>query len=62
MEKFKVGEIVKLKSGGPSMSVKTIYGGGDVGCQWFAGSTLKSGNFDPDTLIKVKDDEPKKSQ
>jgi len=41
---YKVGDIVKLKSGGPVMTVKvseTHY----VGCQWFIGKILAEGLF-----------------
>jgi uncharacterized protein YodC (DUF2158 family) len=54
--KFAVGNIVKLKSGGPDMTVKTIPT--DTGtyydCQWFAGKKLESGRFPADSLELVK--------
>lgn len=56
--KFKVGEIVQLKSGGPKMTVKTISDSSDndtIYCHWFAGSKLSFGRFAPETLIKVDD-------
>ncbi len=34
MDEFKVGDIVKLKSGGPSMTV-VVAKGGKVRCFWF---------------------------
>jgi uncharacterized protein YodC (DUF2158 family) len=53
---FNVGDIVRLKSGGPDMAVKslpseksTIYA-----CQWFAGKKLEQGSFPADSLEKVK--------
>lgn len=51
---FEVGEIVKLKSGGPDMTVQlqesrpTIFR-----CQWFAGKKLESGRFPPESLERV---------
>lgn len=32
---FQVGEVVKLKSGGPEMTVKTIGREGEIFCMWF---------------------------
>jgi len=59
MEKYVVGDIVQLKSGGPRMTVEensstTTY----VVCQWFAGNKLERGTFQPESLKKVQD-EPK---
>ena len=54
--KFAVGDIVKLKSGGPEMTVQTLpdspikY----YKCQWFAGKKLESGNFPADSIELVK--------
>ncbi|WP_196489370.1 YodC family protein [Burkholderia territorii] len=53
--KFKVGDIVQLKSGGPEMTVQsqpsnpssTTYW-----CQWFAGKKLESGAF-PENSIQL---------
>jgi len=54
--KFAVGDIVKLKSGGPDMTVRskpeppaTYYD-----CQWFAGKKLEAGRFPADSLELVK--------
>ncbi|KVD35701.1 hypothetical protein WI84_16365 [Burkholderia ubonensis] len=49
--KFKTGDIVRLNSGGPDMTVKdyrTTYG--DYSCQWFAGKKLEQGQFREDSL------------
>jgi uncharacterized protein YodC (DUF2158 family) len=32
---FKEGEIVVLKSGGPKMTIKTIYSELEIKCTWF---------------------------
>lgn len=42
---FRVGDSVRLKSGGPAMSIFTLLDGGECSCQWFDGSELKSGYF-----------------
>jgi len=56
--KFKIGDIVRLKSGGPDMTVKGI---GDsipvqVQCQWFAGKKLEAGWFPPSSLLPVTEE------
>ena len=51
---FVVGNIVKLKSGGPEMTVKSVHGEQDLyTCQWFAGKKLEQGNFPGDSLEQV---------
>lgn len=53
-QEFDVGNIVKLKSGGPDMTVQlkerepTYYR-----CQWFAGKKLESGRFPPESLERA---------
>lgn len=62
--KFNVGDIVKLKSGGPDMTIQASHES-DIGislknfykCQWFAGKKLESGTFPPESLILVKSEE-----
>lgn len=53
---FAVGDIVKLKSGGPDMTVRTVpHSGSDYyDCQWFAGKKLELGRFPFDSLEQVK--------
>lgn len=52
---FNVGDIVKLKSGGPDMTVRSVPEKGNVyQCQWFAGKKLEQGAFPGDSLEKVK--------
>ncbi|MDT3608025.1 YodC family protein [Cronobacter dublinensis] len=55
--KFKIGDLVILKSGGPSMTVqKAILNlqndefTGLYQCQWFAGKKLETGKFPEDSL------------
>lgn len=53
-EEFKVGEIVKLKSGGPDMTVKEWSNyHKDYICQWFAGKKLEQGHFQAESLEPV---------
>lgn len=54
---FTIGTIVKLKSGGPEMTVQrflALSSGNVFRCQWFAGKKLESGDFPPDSLELVK--------
>lgn len=59
---FKVGDIVKLKSGGPDMTVKEIiididgHPTGHYRGQWFAGKKLDNGVFPYQSLKKVEDE------
>jgi uncharacterized protein YodC (DUF2158 family) len=57
---FATGDIVKLKSGGPEMTVFQwlSFGGGVFRCQWFAGKKLEAGDFKPDQLDLVKAGNP----
>lgn len=48
--RFKTGDIVKLKSGGPEMTVQREGSTGRYNCQWFAGKKLESGVFDGDSI------------
>ena len=60
--KFKVGDLVTLKSGGPEMTVCKLHEDvitrkfdGTYQCQWFAGKKLDKGNFPEDSLEAVED-------
>ncbi|WP_348700319.1 DUF2158 domain-containing protein [Duganella fentianensis] len=53
---YKVGDSVKLKAGGPVMSVQALPQPGYrqyYVCQWFAGKKLESGNFAEESLVAV---------
>jgi uncharacterized protein YodC (DUF2158 family) len=57
---FNVGDIVKLKSGGPEMTINAISTHyetdeftGTYTCQWFAGKKLDQGKFPEESLIPV---------
>jgi len=51
---FKVGDVVKLKSGGPLMTVAnpnaTAGGHAVIGCTWFDGKTPHAEMFPAETL------------
>ena len=52
---FEVGDIVKLKSGGPEMTVQIVLEGRNMyRCQWFAGKKLESGDFPAGSLSLVQ--------
>ena len=63
--KLKVGEIVKLKSGGPEMTIKSLNEAYDteeskytgevisITAQWFAGKKLDKGTFPLDSVSTV---------
>lgn len=64
-EELKVGDIVRLKSGGPKMTVVSVeedINGSAlretsllvVGCQWFAGDKLDTGYFHAPFLVVVE--------
>lgn len=56
--KFKEGDIVKLKSGGPDMVIYHVPEKKDsskqYGCKWFAGKKLESGVFSEESISKVE--------
>jgi uncharacterized protein YodC (DUF2158 family) len=48
---YKIGDIVRLKSGGPSMTVDSIgERDGRIWCHWFAGNKLETGGFSPESI------------
>lgn len=58
-EIFSVGQVVKLNSGGPEMTIRSI-NENDHGqiksysCQWFAGKKLEQGVFPPESLKMIE--------
>jgi len=52
MAAFKVGDTVRLKSGGPLMTVRNT---GEIECTWFLKDQLKKGTFPADVLKKGED-------
>ncbi len=60
MEDLQIGDVVKLKSDGPKMTISNIgdysaSGGGKEGarCDWFDGKEKKNGVFNISTLKKA---------
>jgi len=53
MVEYKIGDKVKLKSGGPTMTVSEI-NFSDVSCQWFDGSKVMSATFTNEVLEKFR--------
>lgn len=49
MKNFNPGEIVRLRSGSPSMTVERT-SGRLVECTWFVDGQLRTGTFDADAL------------
>lgn len=50
-QQWNVGDIVRVKSGGPSMTVEYVDRESDhVRCIWFDGSEAKTGSFAADAL------------
>ena len=61
MADFKPGDVVRLKSGGPNMTVTGRHSEtGRILCQWFVGTKLERGTFTPDALVFVDESESKK--
>jgi uncharacterized protein YodC (DUF2158 family) len=54
-EDFNVGDIVKLKSGGPNMTVDNA-SGSRVMCNWFDGVVCQQWQFDQGAIEKVTKD------
>lgn len=64
-DQFKIGDPVKLKSGGPTMTIQKLkvlsQPEGIFKCSWFDGVELKSGYFHKDSLQVVYEDSLKNS-
>lgn len=58
MTKFKVGDAVQLKSGGPAMTVKRVELS-LIHTQWFVPDGLTSNAFAPAMLIRTRRSKPK---
>ncbi len=56
-EKYSPGDLVCLKSGSPSMTIKDDTGGGGYVCQWFVGAKLQNGYFEAASLELVPTEE-----
>lgn len=55
---WREGDVVTLKSGGPSMTISGFHDSSNdsVQCMWFAGNDRKVDWFHPNTLKLVPDD------
>jgi len=53
---FKIGDVVRLKSGGPKMTVEEVDDSADtVHCKWFVGGEkLKYGSFPVDSVERAE--------
>jgi uncharacterized protein YodC (DUF2158 family) len=56
-EDFAVGDIVRLRSGGPVMTVDGA-GGSRFVCNWFEGLILHTAEFDQASLQKIPTKDP----
>lgn len=50
---FNLGETVRLRSGGPVMTINERAQGGGFVCVWFAGNDVKHHTFKPEALEPV---------
>lgn len=50
---MKVGDVVKLKSGGPAMTI-TFIDGENLVCEWFERDTNKRASFHINALQQIK--------
>lgn len=54
MEEFKIGDVVKLKSGSPKMTIETLKTEENYAyCVWIEDGKKRDGEFDTRTLKKV---------
>lgn len=62
---MKVGDVVRLKSGGPDMTVKVLgFKGGPSGpktavCEWFDGENLRKDKFLASSIVLVEENPTK---
>jgi uncharacterized protein YodC (DUF2158 family) len=55
---FKPGDLVRLKSGGPLMTLhQASHDGSTVYCQWFVSGKLQMGQFPPSSLKLDSEDD-----
>jgi uncharacterized protein YodC (DUF2158 family) len=72
--KYNVGDVVQLKSGGPKMTISSVprdpnpdkdpFGAPDHGqsqyvCNWFKGGTLEHGSFKEELLMSIEPEKVK---
>jgi len=62
MSELKVGDVVRLKSGGPKMTVEDVKPNpAGIICTWFGEAEITSSYFQPQTLEKVQESKKKKT-
>ncbi len=57
MSKYKVGDVVQLKSGGPKMTIDDVPETAAMNsyhCKWFKGNKLEQGYFSEEILVPVE--------
>lgn len=59
MSGLKIGDLVKLKSGSPVMTVDSVDDRGQCGCKWFLGDEKKSAVFSQESLVRTNPDADK---
>ena len=50
MAQFEEGDTVRLKSGGPLMTIKTLHNDETIWCEWFSNQKLEGAEFKPASL------------
>lgn len=60
MTQWKSGDVVRLKSGGPTMTIngKAASTASSYICQWFDGPNQMTGVFNSEMLVAVQDNTP----
>jgi uncharacterized protein YodC (DUF2158 family) len=53
-EEYEVGDVVRLRSGGPEMTVKKVQDSGWIECMWFTKErSLGQASFPKKTVVRV---------
>jgi uncharacterized protein YodC (DUF2158 family) len=49
-DQFQIGDVVRLRSGGPAMTVSAQHSNGKYNCQWFVDGEVKVATFAGESL------------